>query len=77
VNFVNCYEWKGSKNQLTGALDASWTASVRKVVKRVDTSHYIQCNASGRLRPIGGNIVLDSLKIVGRVGRPPNAHQAR
>lgn len=77
LDVINGDEWKGSEDQLSGALDTSWTASIRERIKCVNVLDDVQSDSPRGFRPILGYVVGDSRKIVGSVRCPPNAHQAR
>jgi hypothetical protein len=76
-DLVDGNEGKRSEHELTRAVDSSWASPVRKGVKRVDTSNYVQRNSSGGVGSIVGDVVGNPLKIIGCVNGPTDAHQVR
>lgn len=77
MDLVGGDEGKRTEHELTRVLDSSRTPPVRKRFKRVDTANYVQRNSSGGFGSIAGDVVGNSLKVVGCVNGPTDAHQAR
>jgi hypothetical protein len=77
MNFVDRNERETDEAQLASSLDAAGASTVRKGVERADAFDDCLRYATCGDRAGFGDVVTDSLEIVGSVRSPTDAHQPR